>query len=83
MRARRLLEGTTYSAETLTAIFRAFDEAWGEVAHLFPSDADDARERLAHALLIVAKEDSRDARFLKNEALQVFALALRPQFREG
>jgi hypothetical protein len=31
--------------------------------------------RLAHAVLIVAREDSNDADRLKNDALQVMALA--------
>lgn len=75
MRAHRLLEGSTFTAETLSVIFQAFDGAWSEISHLFQHDSEDARTRLAHAVLIVARPDSRDADRLKDEALRVFALA--------
>jgi hypothetical protein len=76
MLARRLLEHASFTPETLNVIFRAFDEAWNEVAHLFPEKTEEARTRLAHAILIVAREDSDDAEMVKNGALQVLALAL-------
>jgi hypothetical protein len=76
MLARRLLENATFTPETLTVIYRAYDAAWAQVAHLFPENVETARARLAHAVLVVAREDSRDAEALKNDALQVLALAL-------
>ena len=76
MLARRLLEHASFTPETLNVIFRALDDAWNDVAHLFPEGSEEARARLAHAILIVAREDSNDAEVLKNGALQVLALAL-------
>jgi len=83
MRARRLLEGSTFTAETLSVVFQAYDAAWREVEHLFAADPEDARARLAHAVLIVAREDTRDVERLKDEALQVFALAIGSAFGQG
>jgi len=77
MRARRLLEGSTLTAESLGIVFRAFDEAWEDVSHLFPGEEEDARTRLAHAILIVATEEAKDVQQLKSDALQIFGLALR------
>ena len=77
MKARRLIESATYQPETLQTAFKAFDEAWAEIAHHFNGDAEDARARLAHAVLIVTREDSDDPERLKNDALQVMALAYR------
>ena len=75
MNVRRLVEGSSFTSETLSVIFRAFDEAWASVAPQFADDPQDARERLAHAVLLVAREDSRDPERLKSEALQIFTLA--------
>jgi len=80
VKARRLLESSTFEPETLQVIFEAFDAAWAEIAEHFAGDepaAEDARLRLAHAVLIVARPDSSDASGLKNDALQVMALAAR------
>ena len=80
MRARRLIENSTYDPETLHLLFQAFDEAWCEIAGHFnnePKEIEQARLRLAHAVLIVAREDSEDPERLKNDALQVMALAYR------
>lgn len=75
MNVRRLVEGSSFTSETLSVIFQAFDEAWGGVAAQFTDDPLDARERLAHAVLLVAREDSRDPEQLKEEALKIFMLA--------
>jgi len=75
MNVRRLVEGSSFASETLTVIFQAFDEAWASVAAQFTDDPLDARERLAHAVLLVAREDSRDPDQLKEEALRIFKLA--------
>ena len=40
-----------------------------------PADIESGRIHLAHAILIVARTDSRDPKRLKTEALQVMALA--------
>ena len=80
MRARRLIETSTFDPKTLHVLFQAFDEAWSEIADHFdnePTEIEQARLRLAHAVLIVAREDSDDPERLKNDALQVMALAYR------
>jgi hypothetical protein len=38
MKARRLIEGSLYEPQTLELIFRAFDEAWDEIAPHFGTD---------------------------------------------
>jgi hypothetical protein len=80
MKARRLIEGSLYEPQTLELIFRAFDEAWDEIAPHFgtdPRSIEAARIRLAHACLVVCREDSDDAERIKNDAMQVMALAHR------
>jgi hypothetical protein len=80
MKARRLIESSLYEPETLDVIFRGFDDAWSEIADHFgtdPRSIEDARARLAHACLIVSREDSDDAERIKRDALQVMALAYR------
>ena len=78
MKARRLIETSAFQPETLQILFRAFDAAWAEIAHHFPDNDDNARMRLAHAVLAVARENSTDMEQLKKDALQVMALAYRP-----
>ena len=80
MKARRLIEGSLYEPETLNVVFQAFDQGWAEIADHFGSDPEsieDARTRLAHACLIVARDDSDDPERIKMDALQVMALAYR------
>jgi hypothetical protein len=80
MKAQRLIEGSDFSPETLGVMFQAFDEAWAEVSHHYAADKAEkerARTRLAHAIVAVAKADSREAQRLKDEALQVMAMAHR------
>lgn len=80
MKARRLIESSDFSPETLHIIYEAFDAAWAEICHHFADDesgTEHARLRLAHAVLVVASEGSNDAVALKNDALQVMALAYR------
>jgi hypothetical protein len=78
MKARRLIETSTFEPETLAVIYQAFDDAWAEFSdHCAADEKEHARMRLAHAVLIVAREDSRDADRVKNDALQVMALAYR------
>jgi hypothetical protein len=78
MKARALISAASYGPETLKIIFQAFDAAWTEVAHHFeghPAQVDAARERLAHAVLAVADDHSKDMHELKKRALQVLAMS--------
>jgi len=78
MKARALISAASYGPETLKIIFQAFDAAWTEVAHHFeghPAQVDAARERLAHAVLAVADDPSKDMHELKKRALQVLAMS--------
>jgi hypothetical protein len=77
MRVAKILAGCTYGPEKLKVIFKAFDDAWAEIADQFADDtrrADAARERLAHAILIAAAEDE-DPEPIKSKALQIIALS--------
>ena len=82
MKARKLLEGATYGPETLKVIGKAFDDAWCEISGHFENNglqSHSARLKLAHALLAVARDDSRDSDELKNQALQIMAMNYRDQ----
>jgi hypothetical protein len=77
MKARRLIEGSAFAPRTLLTLCKAFDAAWAEISHHFDGHeklAEEARIRLAHAVLVVASEDSDDTERVKNNALQVLAL---------
>jgi len=78
MKARRLIESSSFGPETLAVISKAFDYAWSEIKDHFSGDdtaTQHARMRLAHAILIVAREGDDNAEQVKNNALQVMALA--------
>ena len=80
MRAAKILAGCTYGPETLKIIGKAFDDAWANIAEHFVDDAslaNAARERLAHAVLVAATEESRDPEPIKLLALQIMALSYR------
>jgi hypothetical protein len=80
MKARHLIDGASYGPEALKVMGQAFDAAWQQIAGNFGNDQQDiekARLRLAHALLSVASEDSRDADALKTGTLQAMALGYR------
>lgn len=84
MKARRLVDGASFGPATLKVIGQAFDEAWTEIAGNFgdhPTQVENARLRLAEALLSVATEDSTDVTVLKNGALQAMALDYRSGIR--
>src|SRR5436190_5841419 len=73
MKARQLIDGTSYGPDALKALGQAFDEAWASIAGNFgdePLDMEQARLKLAKALLSVASEDSRNVEVLKKAALQ-------------
>ena len=80
MNARQLIDGAWYGPEALKAIGQAFDQAWQQIAPNFgddPIDVEKARIRLAHALLSVADNESRDVGILRQAALQRMALDYR------
>ena len=77
VKARALIEGSTYGPDTLKLMTSTFDKTWGEIAHHFEGDdakVTQARERLAHALLAVADEDVKDADALGRVVLKILAL---------
>jgi hypothetical protein len=80
MRDRQVIDGAAFGPDALKAIGEAFDAAWAEIAGNFGNDpvvVDNARYRLAKALLSVASEDSRDVEVLKRGALEHMALDYR------
>lgn len=80
MKARRLLDAASYDPDTLKAMTQAFDEAWAIIAGNFDAaSVEAARLRLAHAVLSVTCEDSRDVAVLKRGALEAMALSYADQ----
>ena len=79
MRARELIDHAAFGPDALKVIAQAFDEAWEEIEGNFgdPQDIEQARFRLANAVLSIAQEDSRNVEALKHAALQRMALDLR------
>jgi hypothetical protein len=77
MKARRLIDGAAYGPEALKVIGQAFDEAWACIAGHFGEETksvEEARLKLAEAVLSVASEDSCDVEALKRGALEAMAL---------
>ena len=76
MKARALLIGATFDPETMKVMFAAFDMAWAEIAHHFDGDpeVEQARLRLANAVLATVGENGTDVEALKKSALEVMAL---------
>jgi len=75
--ARQLMDGASFGPEALKVIGQAFDAAWVQIAGYFgndPIDIKKARIRLAHAVLSVADDDSRDVGVLRQAALERMAL---------
>jgi hypothetical protein len=80
MRARQLIEAAPFGPDALKAISEAFEAAWSEIAPRFgddPAEIENARLKLANALLSIADDESRDVPVLKRSALQRMALAYR------
>ena len=79
MRARELIDHAAFGPDALKVIGQAFDEAWQEIVGNFgdPQDIEQARFKLANAVLSIAREDSRNVEALKHAALQRMALDLR------
>ncbi len=81
MKARNPLEGAFHLPETLEIVGKAYDDAWAKTAHRFDDDGENARLRLAHAVLVVAQENGQNSKTLKYAALKVMALAYGDQPR--
>jgi len=80
LRAEKLMNGISFGPETLKTIGAAFDAAWEDIADHFRSELvakEEARQKLAIALLSIASEDSRNVEVLKRAALQRMALDYR------
>jgi len=75
MKARRLVDGASFGPATLKAMGEAFDQAWVEIAGNFGDPhVENARLRLAEAMLSIATEGITDIAALKTGALQAMAL---------
>ena len=76
MPIRTLVERGSYAPETLAVLFEAFDSAWAEIVGRFgtddPAALELARNRLAQAVLAVAKPDTSNVSELKLEAIAAF-----------
>jgi hypothetical protein len=86
VKARQLIDGASYGPEALKAIGQAFDEAWLQIAGNFgddPIDVEKARIKLAHALLSIADENSRNVPVLKRAALERMALGYEKRYQPG
>ena len=86
MKARRLIESASFDPATLAVLCKAFDDAWAEIEEHFAGDdtaTAHARMRLAYAVLIVAREGDDFVEEVKNDALQVMALAARRRNGSG
>jgi hypothetical protein len=84
MKARRLVDGASFGPETLKILGQAFDEAWHEIEKNFgdsSSQIENARIRLAEALLSLASEDNTRVAALKAGALQAMAMDYRSGLR--
>ena len=81
MPGRRLLDAAPYGPQTLSVLFKAFDDAWAEIKSEvgeLPDRAEAARMSLATIILDVAKSGiTTDADQLKNVALRAFRAARR------
>jgi hypothetical protein len=58
-KARRLIDGAAYEADTLAILRNVFDAVWASVAPDFgddPEEIEDARIRLATIVLALAKD---------------------------
>ena len=77
MGSRQLIDGASYGPEALKVIGQAFDEAWRDIAGNFgdaPPNVEQARTRLARAILSIADDDSRDVSVLRRAALDLMVL---------
>jgi hypothetical protein len=74
MKARALIKGASFGPETVKVMGEAFDQAWAEIAAAYgvdPIAIENARLRLARAMITVASEGRHDVSDLKTGALQI------------
>jgi len=77
MKARQLIGSATYGPEALAALFKAFDDAWDQLAPKFGTDQlaiEAARLKLANIILSLADPNGNDPEQLKNAALRIMAI---------
>jgi hypothetical protein len=79
MNARGFLDrsGThTFGPETMKVLYQSFDDAWAIIADRYSDQkaADDARLKLAEAMLAVVRSDSRDPEQLTRLGLEMFRI---------
>ena len=74
-KAIALIAGSSLGPEALTAVRKAFDNAWAEVAGKFNDvgQRGSARLTVAAAILSVATNEHRDVETLKQAGLQALA----------
>jgi hypothetical protein len=71
MKALRIIEGASFGPDVLNVIRTAFEESWQEISGVFsPGEYEDAREVLALAVMMAARDDSNDPRPLREAAIQ-------------
>ena len=75
MKARQLIESTPHSPETFAILSQAFERAWSGVETRFVSPAarEAARLRLSGIILMLARDNFRDAERLQSAAVRVFS----------
>jgi hypothetical protein len=77
MKARALIDGASFGAETVKAMGEAFDQAWVRIAPTFdnvPEEIEGARLMLAEMILSVATEGNTDVEDLKDRAIRATAM---------
>ena len=76
MKARNLVRSAGFGPNTLKVVLQAFDEAWSLISAQYASPAtiEEARLKLAKAIIAVSRQDSRDPGVLKRLALQMMRL---------
>lgn len=81
MKARNLIESSSFGPDALKALWQAFDEAWNSVAANYGSDQtaiEDARFRLATYMIALAASGVTEPEALKRAALQRLADSEKP-----
>ena len=78
-----LREYRSYGPEALHVLNQAFDAAWADIAGFYgddPSIVEDARNKLADALLKAADRDgAQDVEAMRRAALTMLALSFKPR----
>jgi anti-anti-sigma regulatory factor len=77
VKARKLIEGSSYDRDALRILFQAFDDAWASqvsptISSRRPEAAiEAARMKLAHIIRGLARRSTRDAKQLTEAAVQL------------